>query len=388
MVSVSRGTNYNITGKKKGCFHFAVIGDIHIGHHKTTSTEMISKLYATFPDTSETAALDLLVLNGDVFDTLLHRNDLYSGTIDTWIFNLLTLCSKHKIKLRALEGTPSHDRKQCQAFVDAIERHSIVIDFAYITDVYVETLADNQVSLLYVPDEWDTDLHNCYTEAVKKITEAGLQKVDLAFMHGAFDFQYPAHVPVETYDSQLWQPLVNYGIFINHVHQFNEHGVITAPGSFDRLCHGDENAKGHVRGTIKKDGLFKTFVQNTRAKIYMDVDCCGLSVEEALEKVENAVRELKTPGSFIRLLYRRTDNISKAKDYFRMAYPRFYWDDKIIDPEGKKDMKGLLPTRDDLYVPTSLTAGLLPGIIERRMVALNTPDAIVRHAMKLLLEHL
>ncbi len=377
---------FKLTGKDKGTLNLAVIGDVHIGNPLTPSSEVIFKLYVAFPDDSTTGELDFIFINGDLFDRLLHRNDQHNKAIDGWIIYMLKLCQKHCIALRVLEGTPSHDMKQPKVFTDTATNLGMELDVRYICDIEVELHARTGLSILYVPDEWDVDLDNCYKESVKKISQSGLDKVDVALMHGAFEYQYPPNFGIKTHNSQLYQGLVNYGIFINHVHQYSQFGCIVAPGSFDRYCHGDEKAKGYVRAAISRGGITHTFIENKLAKLFLDIDCRGMDADNILKSVDVRARMLPK-GSFVRILANENDPAANCKEYFRVTYPHLSWNDKVYkNDKGVGEAVGLIPT--EIYQAVSLSKELLPGMLERRLASKGLSDDVIRQALGILAEHL
>ena len=132
--------------------------------------------------------------------------------------------------------------------------------------------------MLFVPDNWDPLPENTYAAMVRRMAEKGLTQVDVAYLHGAFEWQYPPQVTEPTHSSAAWEKLVKYCIFVNHVHQHRVRGKIVAPGSFDRLCFGDEESKGYVIHEINPDGIHYEFIENLKAKTMIEVDWRGVEV--------------------------------------------------------------------------------------------------------------
>ena len=76
-------------------------------------------------------------------------------------------------------------------------------------------------------------------------------------------------------------------IFIGHVHKSSQYGRIIAQGSFDRLSHGEEDPKGHMRATRKTDGTHDiVFIENKKAKKYITISCLYLPIEDAISKID------------------------------------------------------------------------------------------------------
>lgn len=386
VISPNMAKSSDIRGKNQKDVKILVMGDIHIGHHRTQTPELVAKLHGVFCEKKSIKELDFIFLNGDVFDRLLYRNDPHSHLIDKLVHSILTLCSKYKIALRVLEGTPSHDMKQSKVFVDMAENLNIELDLRYVSDLEIEMHEKTGMSIMYLPDEWHIDLKMCYVEAVKRLGLAGLDKVDVIMMHGAFDYQYPPHVPVETHDSAQWQTLAELAIYISHVHQHSQHGIIVAPGSFDRLSHGDESAKGYVISTLTSTTVEHEFMQNKRAKTYKDIPCHGVDVEEALALIESEVKAVEK-GSYLRIVCNYDDNIAKAKDYLRSCYPNVFWEVKVV---GSADTSGQVTTllTEETFQAVALTKDSLPRILQERFALRMASSEVSNRAMQLLREHL
>ena len=87
-----------------------VASDIHLGHARNKAEFIIANLNHCFSNDAYFSTVDLVVLAGDVFDNGMPLSSEDVSHIDMWVAKLLRLCHKHKVMLRVLEGTPSHDR--------------------------------------------------------------------------------------------------------------------------------------------------------------------------------------------------------------------------------------------------------------------------------------
>lgn len=72
-----------------------------------------------------------------------------------WLFQLVKFCSVNNIKLRLLEGTPSHDNRQGKIMPKLLKDWNLNIDFKYIQDIEIEYDLVNNIHILYVPDRND-----------------------------------------------------------------------------------------------------------------------------------------------------------------------------------------------------------------------------------------
>jgi hypothetical protein len=128
---------------------------------------------------------------GDLFDTALLFTQDEVSIIQGWMCRLMDFCSRYNIKLRILEGTPSHDNFQCRNLVCMAEQFSHKLDFKYIETLHIEKMEDIHLSVLYVPDEWSATTKQTQEQVSQLLKEASLAKVDIAIMHGMFTYQVP-----------------------------------------------------------------------------------------------------------------------------------------------------------------------------------------------------
>lgn len=172
--------------------NIASISDIHLGHPRTNTYLIVENLYKAFPDNEETAKLDLILLAGDVFDRLLTLPQEEVDAIQMWIAHLLYVCEKYNIILRVLEGTPSHDWKQSRQFANINAAMKKPANLKYVEVLSIETIEElGGLTVLYVPDEWNHDANVTRQQVIDLLKQHGLEKVDVACMHGAFDYQLP-----------------------------------------------------------------------------------------------------------------------------------------------------------------------------------------------------
>ena len=137
---------------------YLVISDIHLGHKRNQTTDILHNLdnfFDFYSDTCSYKDLDIIFIAGDMFDSLLDFSGTEIHEIIVWLDKLMRFCGKHKIKLRVLEGTPSHDWKQSK-IVDTMHNMMYFFtsaDIKYIDTLYIEHIKDLELYILYVPDE-------------------------------------------------------------------------------------------------------------------------------------------------------------------------------------------------------------------------------------------
>lgn len=357
-------------------------GDVHLGQATTGTDWIIQSLYAITSDPTVAVTVDIIMIEGDLFDHLLYLNYTHLDLIQIWGLHLLKYCAKNNIALRVLEGTPGHDMRQSNFFNYLNTGYDVKCDLLYVTDLHYEVHPKLGVSILYLPDEHRSDCVESYELAKRLLAEHGVSKADFILMHGAFDYQLPAIVK-NTHSSNAWQELVEYYIFVGHVHQYSQYGKILAAGSLERLCHGDEGDKGHLRVTIKPTGQHDIrFVKNTRAKVYLTIDCKGLTAASAIELIKNKLRSIPKQ-SYVRILALRTDNIAVALDVIKVEFPDYYWklERATVESDTPSDVEiNLLET----YTPIDLTKNNIPTLIKERLINNNVSANKIARAMELL----
>lgn len=314
---------------KGSTINIASVSDIHLGHPRTP-TQLIADNFRKYvlPDNAVTAQLDVLNVAGDVWDRLLQlpEEEVYIGR--QLIVYILLICAKYNIILRFLEGTPRHDRKQSKMVQELIDILGLDIDYKYMDGVQIEYIERLDKHVLYIQDEYETP-EVALAEFRRLLAERGLEKVDWASMHGQFEFQLPdiGNARHKCHDSRTYLSLVRYFIFIGHDHthatlelpEFSS--IICAHGSCDRLAHGEEEPKGHIRARIEPDGSKAiTFVQNLDAMDYRTLDVAGLSTDEVIALIhQQGLRE----GSHIRLKGDVFDKGLRMIRHLRKDFPQY-----------------------------------------------------------------
>lgn len=363
--------------------HIACVSDIHIGNKRNTAPEIISNLRKAFPDNAETAMLDIIFLAGDVFDDLLTLNDNDLATIDLWICSLLHLCAKHDIVLRVLAGTGSHDWSQSERFITINEIAKTNTDVKFVKDLSIEYIDRFGINVLYVPDEWESSTDKTLDQVKSLLSAKGLSKVDYAIMHGQFHYQLPPVVKAPKHNEEEYLALVKELIFIGHVHKFSRYDRIIAQGSFDRLNHGEEEPKGHVRATVSKNSNREiAFVENTTAKKFITIDCTYLSLDETISKIDNNVNALPD-ASFVRVMGDSSNPIFSNMEMLIRRYPLLLFSKLIKDTD--EETVELIET-DDVFIPITITPDNIVSLLLARLSNVCVKEDILDLSKNLLEE--
>jgi hypothetical protein len=351
----------------------ASFSDVHLGHSSTPTSLIIANLYKAFPDNSETGELDLILLGGDLFDSELHYSDPEIREIEMWMFHFISMCARRKIVLRILEGTFSHDRGQGFHF-DKIDKllklAGVQADFRYVKTIEVEKIESLGISILYVPDYTTVEMDRLWKEVQEALQKAGVTSVDYANIHGAFTYQMPpiARVQAACHSMERYLSIVDNYIFTGHIHLSSIYERILSNGSFDRLAHGEEEAKGHWRAHVRKNGEDDfIFQENLSAKLYKSVAVQGLDIDTAMATV-NAAADVLPSGSAIRIVADKGEPILHAIGKLRREYPMLQWSSKSV--EVKDIQKNLLQDLRGEFKETPITSEnikelLMPRILNR-----------------------
>lgn len=276
-------------------FKLASISDIHLGHDKTSTADIIDKLNIYFTNDKVFSELNFVCIVGDVFDQLLSFSNQEVDLISLWVSKLIKLCSKYKVILRILEGTPSHDWTQSKLFSTL---HNVVgsdVDFKYIELLSVEHIKSLNISVLYIPDEWANTKEQIYNDSLEAIKSKGLTQVDFAFIHGTFNYQLPEKAHTLKHTESDYLSIVKELIFVGHIHKYSNYDRIYAQGSFDRLCHGEESDKGFIIADIISRGNYNIkFIVNELSQKYITIDCTKVSNNDTINFINTKLTKLDT----------------------------------------------------------------------------------------------
>jgi hypothetical protein len=362
----------------------ASFSDVHLGHASTPTRLILDNLYKAFPDNAKTGELDLILLGGDLFDSELQYSDPDIVEIEKWMYYMLGLCARRHIVLRILEGTFSHDRAQGLNFEKIARMCGLEVDFRYVKSIEVEQIESLGISMLYVPDFTTAEVDRLWKEVQQALASAGVDQVDYCNLHGAFTYQLPpiSKVQAACHSMERYLSIVRNYIFTGHIHLSSVWDRILCNGSFDRLSHGEEEAKGHWEALIRQNGEDDfTFVVNEGAKIYKSLDCTHLTLEDSLALIDKTVKTLR-PDSAIRLVAERGDPILHALARVRKDYYQFQWTTKSV--EVKDVQKNLLVDLRGEFKEIDITPDNVFDLMMERIQRRAPADPVYHRAADLL----
>lgn len=347
---------------------FAVVSDIHTGHRRTKTEHILSNLTTHIANDRFMASIDILFIAGDFYDELLAAPSQEHSLIDQWIGRLLKHAHRHKVCVRVLEGTISHDRGQSISFVtinEVLQQDGMGADLKYVDTLSIEYMEKFGIHVLYVPDEWRPNNQDTLDEVRQLLRANNLNQVDIAIMHGCFPHQLPQgldHVPV--HDDVAYSEIVKSLIFIGHHHTNTVSGKIHAQGSFDRLGHGEEEPKGFYRATLAPDGTYTVeFIENKNAAQYISIECDADEMVDNLMAIDAVAK--KTPsGAHMRIVAHHNSPIHANMAVIKERWPGYTWTVKVTGKEKAKDPQ--IVNHKLIYVPVVLDRlNLKPALLER-----------------------
>jgi len=350
-----------------------VLSDIHIGHksNKNIITELVQFITMNIKllDT-----IDTLIIPGDMFDRPLplgSEESLEAAKFFKWLDGVL---SKHDITLIILDGTVSHDARQPRVVANNMcSTKTIFMD-------KIDIIGYNGLNILFVPDSLPMSLKKQEEYTIRLMKDRGLDKVDVAIMHGLFRTSIDIS-NIDTFEDDVFLNLVNSYIIIGHNHRHMKHDRIITPGSFSRLNHNEEEPKGGLYVEIGEGVEDRwVFIENKNAPIFDTID---LSKEESITKdrLWEFVKKYK-PNSSIRFIYKdnqipqdmQIDIVSTFKD-FKIKFKKIKDTTTNINKSDTKLFEHVVVDADKL-TPETLKDQLFENLPTVTNVTIEEVDSI------------
>lgn len=350
---------------------YLTISDIHMLNDLNETAYICGSFreyFGNFEPDSRFVDLDIIFLAGDIFDSYKDSKSPDVVRVTTLMRELMSFCAKHNIKLRNLKGTPGHDYDQSELFTPIALAYEGRLDYKYMSVLSIEKMDDLGLSILYVPDEWAGSAAACKEQVIELMRMHQLDKIDIACMHGMFDFQIPdlGEHPLK-HDTQWYLSIINYFINIGHDHTFKTCDRIIVQGSFDRIAHGEEGKKGAVVCYLRREGdSWFDFIENKRARIFKTIVVKTKDLDAGVEQVRKVLDKLPD-NSHIRVSTGPDNPILTVLDEFKKAHPKMVF-------KKHKDKKQHSESVNELAKAVDLSTTY-------EVVAL-TPESIVKMVME------
>lgn len=332
---------------------YLTLSDIHTLNDSNETgyiCESIREYFSDFKPTSRFVDLDIIFLAGDIFDTYKDSKSNDVVKVIGIMRELMSFCVRHDIKLRVLKGTPGHDYDQSELFTPIALAYEGKLDYKYAEVLSIEKMDDLGLSILYVPDEWAGSAAKCREQVIDLMKMHHLEKIDIACMHGMFDFQIPdlGEHPLK-HDTQWYLSIIRYFINIGHDHTFKTFDRIIVQGSFDRIAHGEEGKKGGVVCYLRPGAEnWFDFIENKRARIYKTITVKSKDLDTAIEQVRKVLDKLPD-NSHVRISTGPDNPILTVMDEFKRAHPKMIF-------KKHKDKKQHIESVNELAKAVSLAS--------------------------------
>ena len=367
---------------------YLTLSDIHCLNDLNETSYISGSIRHYFSDFSPSSPfkdLDIIFLAGDIFDTYRDSKSKDVVLVLGWMRELMGFCARHSIKLRVLKGTPGHDYDQSELFTPLSMAYEETLDYKYVSVLSIEKMEDLGISVLYVPDEWAGSAAKCKEQVIDMLDMHGIEKVDIACMHGMFDFQIPdlGEHPLK-HDTQWYLSIVKYFINIGHDHGFKTFDRVLVQGSFDRIAHGEEGKKGGIVCHLRDTESWFEFVENKRARIFKTITVKTKDLDEAIEQVRKIVDKLPD-NAHVRISTSSDNPILTVIDEFKRAHPKMTF--KKHKDKKQSDLKANELTETVGLSTAYDTIAITPGNIVE-LVLQNIQPALEPHAKSLLIPEL
>lgn len=354
------------------------ISDIHLLHARIPTESIIKGLNYVIEDSESMRQYHRINLVGDVFDRVVDWDNEQLTDVSMWIIRVLNICKKYDIQLRVLKGTPSHDGDQSQRFVYYNDLLKIGCDLKYVDEVSI--LIDERYgdSTFYVPDRIRARHVTVYEEFLKLLEEKGLTECDFGMFHGFFEHQVPSSV--DCHQSSWYENHIRHYIACGHDHNMKVKGKILVQGSFDRLSHNEEEAKGYmVTQSNAKETYSIVFKENTHATRFRKIPLEDSITEKELDRVKDEVLSLPR-GSFVSFRFNNKDLISWVSVISELLTDRGI----RVTTDKLKVEKVELPEIKSDYHPVALNANTIPGLLMQRLESEQVAPEVIERALALL----
>lgn len=380
-----------LSDKQPGDFNILVTGDCHIATRAIPSRRITDKLNEiTHPDIL--THTDQVIINGDLLDRRISLASEDTVEFFNFTMTLLLRCMSCKTGLVVLEGTPSHDNKQpklIKILADHITNPED-LPITYVEDISILDLCPPELSYaypkgipsLFIPDEMNDDAQTTWLRVQELLRLEGLSQVHMSFMHGMFRYQ-EAILTTKSHVEANYEGITKHTIAINHWHLPSAKGKIRAPGSIERMRHGEEETKGFYYITLRPDGTHtEYFVVNPDAHIFSTYDVSGKTLSQVYQLLDE-LTDIHPTESRIRLACTRLDETFFALVDIKRKYPHFKISEKLLDA---KDISKIETVLSHVDAGIAIRPDTIEGLIQTRLK--DTDDAVLQRVLGIVREDL
>lgn len=280
---------------------------------------------------------DILFIAGDIFDGKVSFNSDDANVILDLFADIIRTCYEYNVIIRILRGTYTHDLHQNNLIKRLHKKLGIPTDFKLIDTLSIEHIDKYNLNILYMPDNLPYSNKDSIFDNVRMLFLAnGLKQVDYVVMHGEFDHcAFGQHINQNAYSYKDFEPLCSKLVLSGHIHKPYRHKDVIYAGSFNRLSHNEEEAKGFW----EIHGKDTTFIINKDATKFITVDYTHeKQFDDILEK-HNAVAAtfgVEQQG-FLRVMITDTNLKNALASYHNVKFPniRLSWKQIRVSNENE-----------------------------------------------------
>jgi len=319
------------------------IADIHFG--KKNDEKLYKDLKEGFLNEipniiKEYDHLDMVVIEGDLYDRVIKMNEVSANYVLKFISELCEMSKRFNFYIRLIKGTKSHDANQLNNFDHLEIKYPL---FKMYKSVNSETIAlgEYEYNILYLPEEYPEKYDKYYHEYFNHENN-----YDMIFGHGMMDFisftgndedikKLKRSEAVHSVEKLL--SLCNYHIVFGHIHDFKNYkdqDKVFYTGSFERFSFLDQEDKGYLLTRVdpETDETEAIFYENKNASSYKILNLSEYNFKTSDEILKFIEKEKKN-YDFVKIII---DNNENNKDLLK----------GVINDEVKVEIKNKLPDEE------------------------------------------
>jgi len=326
---------------------YVVISDIHLFHRRTPTQHIVDALWLWIAEhEAKIKKCKYFFIAGDIFDRFIPSHYPDISIANRFFYKFGVWLASNDITLIVLEGTDTHDRRQFASVMPVLA--GTKVNVKYYDTVCVDVL--DGMSVLFIPDNWNRDVNVTVADAKLALTNSGLRRVDIAVMHGSFEYQLPMLKHGNFPQAEI-EDLVEHRIHIGHVHKPSHNNKVFAQGSFDRVSHGEEHGKGGEAFIKNK----KYRLENKYAYPYVTLPISATDPLKFKEQIRLAVEAMNYMG-WLRIHADRTHPIFEHFPEVTGMYPTVRFERQYVTRDVQISQVQELPSVMQLTTDAILSA--------------------------------
>lgn len=361
--------------------------DWHFGNRRVSANDLAIRFRQyLFPHLKH---CDLLNIGGDIWDTLLNLSE-DTNIIEAFLIDLMNECNKHRITVRILLGTYSHDRSQSSLIPILHEKCGFTNDLRYIDRVYLEEITALNLRILYLPDDLPyASSQDCMEVVEDMMRQRGWTYVDYVFGHGYFDHMLPTNLPRKprcTFLIEQFKPFVRRYVCMGHVHQCNFTENVFYNNSFDRLAHGEEEPKGYMSIIDYGDRAQIEFIENKDATKFITFDLSQYfdHVEIGRVYIDRVTKAFGDEPGYVRIIHPSSEIRQALQRITSSQFPKLVYSVKKNVDTTAVDLAHAHRKLLDVKTYPSPTEETLPEMVHAFLAGMDRTELSVERIAELL----